>query len=181
METHEDNVAAMYAPFGEYVPKVAKLMIWHIWDMAMRSGTTADEQMDNVAWLARLVTVDRRVMTCISSLPEWQKVRTQLVSVIDTCKSESQTPAMEQRCLDILLPLFKVRFQPNYVFPEKPFHHLWYTMHEENTLVAVHFINADMPNSPFEDVKKFGDYLLRAIEDACKKYPTIREVECGTW
>jgi hypothetical protein len=54
-------------------------------------------------------------------------------------------------------------------------------MHEDNKLVAVHFINADMPDSPFEDVRKFGGYLLRAIEDACMKHPSIREVECGTW
>lgn len=61
METREDKVAAMYVPFGEYVPKVAKLMIGHIWDMTRRSSTSADGQMDRGAWLIRLATVDNPV------------------------------------------------------------------------------------------------------------------------
>jgi hypothetical protein len=159
METQKDSVAAMYAPFGEYVPGVAKLMIWHIWDLARRSGASTDEQMEKVAWLVRLATIDRRALTDIASLPEWQKTRNRVVEVMDACNSERQTPVMEQQCLDMLLPWFRQRFRPDYVFPKQTFHHLWYTMHEDNKLVAVH----------------------RAIENACDKHPSIREVECGTW
>ncbi|MEN6452622.1 MAG: hypothetical protein ABFD10_00070 [Prolixibacteraceae bacterium] len=181
MKTFEDKVAAMYAPLGEYVPKVIRLMLFHIWDLAKRSGTSAGEQFDHVTWLARLVTLDRRVTSKISALPEWIKVRTKLVRLMDECNNECNTSAMEQSGLEMLLPLLKTRFQPNYVFPEQPFHHVWYTMHEENELVAVHFINADMPKSPFEDMEKFAGYLLIAIENACSKFPAIQQVECGTW
>jgi hypothetical protein len=181
MEIHRDNIAAMYAPFSEYVSNVAKLMVWHIWDLTKRSGTTVGEQMENVAWLSRLATLDRRVLTDAASLPEWQKTRDQLINLISKCESKDQTYLMEQQCLNLLLPWFQPKFRDNYIFPEQPFHHLWYTMHEENSLVAVHFINADMPESPFLDIEKFGGYLLRVIENACQKYPTVQEVECGTW
>ena len=181
MKMFEDKVAAMYAPFSEYVPKVTQLMIFHIWDLAKRSGISADEQMKKVAWLARLASLDTRVTTDISSLHEWKKVKSKLCSIIDSCIDESHTSIMEQRGFDILLPSLTPRFQPNYVFPKKSFHHVWYTMHEENKLVAVHFINANMPKSPFEDVKEFASHFLMAIEDACSKFPAIQQVECGTW
>lgn len=182
MKENKDKIAEMYAPFEEYVTNVVKLMIFHIWDKSRHTKTSAIEQFEDVQWLSRLVTLDKRVTENESLLPEWLEIKKELVLLIDNCESsESAINLLEEKGLNLLFPFFKSRFISGYTFPEQPFHHFWYTTHNNNELLAVHFINANMPNSLFSDMKVVATYLLKTIEDAITHFPEIKIVECGTW
>ena len=181
MSVYRDAVAVMYAPFGDYIRKVIPLMLSHIWALTKGLQSTADEQMDNVAWLARLVTLDERARSDPAALPEWMAIKARIVGLIDTHDDADTSAALEETCMEILLPLVTPHFREHPTFPTKPFHCFWYDMHQGDTLVAVHFINADVPESPFADISALASDLRRCIADAVEKYPNTHAVECGTW
>ncbi|CAL1516730.1 hypothetical protein [Chitinophaga sp. MM2321] len=178
-----DSISGMYAPFEKYVANVVPLMLEHAWTMKMEKGTTTLEALMNCAWIGRLITLDTRVIDVVkqTEIPGWIPLQHQLIKRLDQCSGEEQLPGMTHDCMHLLYPVLKERFQDNYHFPSKEFHCWWYTIHDDNTHLALHLVNAYQPGSPFDQLHHFLTTMLKAVEQAVKTYPAIRVVSCGSW
>ena len=180
---YADPVPMLYAPLERYVPPVLRLILLHVWDRKQQEATTTAALLDDCRWLARLVTCDQRVMSpgTEAEIPGWASLKQELVDRIDAADDPVKAEAMAYGCMRLLMPTVGERFIAGYRMPERPFHCWWYTLHRDNTLVAVHLVNADMPDSPLADLPRFARDLLHAMEDARNQHPTITHVECGSW
>ncbi|MFI5132607.1 MAG: hypothetical protein ACHQFX_21565 [Chitinophagales bacterium] len=178
-----DGIAAMYAPLKEYVTKIIPLMMEHAWQQKRAKNTSAFEELLYNGWIGRLITLDTRVLNrdLQNEIPGWPEVREYLIICLDTCKDETQLPAMAHSCMEHIRPILESRFEENYHFHERIFHCWWYTIHDDNTHLALHLINAYQPDSPFDHLNHFLTTMLKAIVQAFAAYPNITIVSCGSW
>ena len=178
-----DDVASMYAPFKTYVSQVVPLMLEHVWSLKMQKRSDCSEELMVNGWLGRLITLDRRVLDHLreEEIPEWPPIRDYLIKKLDECQHKEHVSKMIADCMSVVLPVIQRRFDENYHFPKKPFHCWWFTIHGDETHLALHLINAYQPDSPFEHLDHFTATMLQAIENALSTYAKIRMVSCGSW
>ncbi len=178
-----DAIAAMYAPLKEYVMNVIPLMLEHAWQQKKTKRTSAFEALLYSGWICRLITLDNRVLNrdTQDEIHGWPDIRNYLINCFDECKDETHLPKMVRNCMTVVQPILESRFEENYHFPERMFHCWWYTIHEGNTDLALHLINAYQPDSPFDHLNHFLSTMLQAVEQAVAVYPDIKIVSCGSW
>jgi hypothetical protein len=178
-----DAVAIMYSPFGEYIERLFPLMLEHVWYMKEQGKLPVQDELFRSGWICRLVTLDSRVLDPEkqNEIPGWPEIREYLVRYLAECTKEKQVRGMIDRCMKILLPLLERRFENGCRFPERKFHSWWYTIHDDETHLALHLVNAYQPESPFNHLPHFLNAMLAAVEDAIGYYPAIRIVSCGSW
>jgi hypothetical protein len=178
-----DEVASMYAPFKAYVSQVVPLILEHVWASGMQKKSDCREELMNNGWLGRLVTLDRRVLDRLrqEELAEWPRLRDYLVRSMKACARKEQVPGMITDCMRALMPVLEKRFRQNHSFEKKPFHCWWFTIHDDDTHLALHLINAYQPESPFNHLAHFTATMLQAVEHAFSEYPAITVVSCGSW
>ena len=183
MSDYKDEIASLYAPVGAYVRGVVPLMLQHCWQLARRNETSLLEQLRNSLWLARLVSLDARVLSpeTIAAAGVWPRLESELCTLLDHCDSDADLPAGLDQAMNLLTPHIELRFIDHYRFPQQPFNCWWYTVHHENTLLALHLVNRYMPESPFRHTTQFARDMLRAVTDGLALYPSITTVECGSW
>lgn len=178
-----DQIALLYAPFREYVLSVVPLMLGHIWKQAKLTGNTIEEEIDNSAWVCRLITLDKRVMDneTRNKIDGWGQCMDYIVMSLESCKEELQLQYFIGQLMKGIKPVLDPRFKTGYVFPERQFHCWWYTIHDRDTHLAIHLINAYQPESPFKYLNHFVENMLQAIKHGISNYPNIEKVSCGSW
>jgi hypothetical protein len=178
-----DEIPRLYSPFEQYVKGVIPSMLEHVWQLRMTKGTYAMSELQHCAWIARLITLDKRVLDTQkqNDVPGWIALREDVVRNIERCQNATGVPAMVNACMEAIGPIIEQRFQPQYHFPLRPFHCWWYTIHEEGTHLALHLVNAYQPDSPFRHEQHFITTMLQAVEHAINIYPQIKIVSCGSW
>lgn len=178
-----DPIAAMYAPLREYVMKVIPLMLEHAWRRKTSNGTTAFDELIYSGWVARLITLDTRVLNREqqNDVLGWSEVRDYLIRCLDECSDKSMLYDMQESCMQCVRPIVESRFENDYRFPERTFHCWWYTVHDDNSNVALHLVNAYQPASPFSHIQHFFTTMRRAVQHARSIHPDIKIVSCGSW
>jgi hypothetical protein len=178
-----DVIPAMYAPHEEYILKVIPLMLEHTWQQKKEKNTSAFDELTYSGWIGRLITLDSRVLNkdLQDEIKGWPVVRDYLIKCLDECKDEFQLLVMIENCMKEILPVLQTRFKENYHFPERMFHCWWYTVHDNNTRLALHLVNAYQPGSPFDHLPHFVSTMQEAVEQAIGIYPDIKIVSCGSW
>ncbi|MEP7376890.1 MAG: hypothetical protein ABI675_26055 [Chitinophagaceae bacterium] len=178
-----DAIPVMYAPLKEYVTKVIPLMLEHAWQQKRAKNTSTFEELLYSGWIGRLITLDNRVLNSDlqNEIQGWPEVREYLIKCLDACKDETQLPAMVHSCMKYIQPILESRFEENYHFPKRMFHCWWYTVHDDNTHLALHLINVYQPDSPFDHLNHFLMTMLQAVEQAIAAYSNIKIVSCGSW
>lgn len=178
-----DAIPGMYAPLKEYVTKLIPLVLEHVWQQVNEKKETAPEALLHSGWICRLITLDNRVLNRDkqNEIPGWPPIREYLINQLDKCKDATQVAEMTDSCTQYLLPILETRFVENYHFPKRMFHCWWYTVHDDNTHLALHLINAYQPDSPFDHLNHFLATMLQAVEQATAAYPAIKMVSCGSW
>lgn len=180
---HLDEIALLYSPFENYLSGLVPLMLEHIWQRRNKRGSCYAEELMSAGWLGRLITLDNRVLDAVrqDEIPGWPALRGQIIKNFEDCRSQAQLEEMLGRNTELILEVLSKRFDPDYRFPKRDFDCWWYTIHDQNTHVAVHIVNACQPQSPFEQYEHFVATLSAAVKDAVKKFPLIRAVSCGSW
>ena len=180
---YNDEVASLYAPAQGYVVGVVELMMRHLWQLSKKEGCSVADQFSNVAWLVRLLTIDKRARDTVTEaeVPHWVEICGRLIEILDGCENSGQLDASVNECMSVVIPILEERFVEGYRFEKRDFGCWWYTIHEAETVVAVHLVNAGMPDSPFKDIAGFSGVMLKAIEDAHSRHPKVNLVECGSW
>jgi hypothetical protein len=178
-----DLIPSLYAPCEEYVSDVVPLMLEHIWQQKQDSTATTPELLTASGWICRLITLDKRVLSTTqqNAIEGWPALRDELVYLIDECPGSKSLPILISDLMLIIMPLLKIRFKKNYTFPARQFHSWWYTVHNDNTELALHLVNAYQPASPFDNVNHFLKTMLNAVEHAIELHPGINKVSCGSW
>jgi hypothetical protein len=178
-----DEIAALYAPLKNYVPHVVPLMLQHAWFRKTTQGTTAFDELMHCSWICRLLTLDKRVVDRErhNEIDGWTDLRDYVLASLDACREGHDVPDMIQHCMLRLGPILDQRLEDNYRFPPRAFHAWWYTVHDDNTHLALHLVNAYQPDSPFDHADHFESTMLQAVEDAVQLYPAIEVVSCGSW
>lgn len=178
-----DDVAIMYSPFEGYIGRIASLMLEHIWYLKKNGKSSLADELLRSGWICRLVTLDKRVLNPEKQdeIPGWREIREHLMKSLNECREEAQIPDMLIQCMNILLPILKPRFEKDYRFPERRFHSWWYTIHDDETHLALHLINAFQPESPFDHLPFFLNTMLAAVKHAVNHHPAIQVVSCGSW
>ena len=178
-----DAIPLMYAPLKAYVTNIIPLTLEHTWQQKRKKNSSSFEELLYSGWSCRLITLDDRVLNRDkqNEIPGWPGLRDYLVKCLDECKVETKLPEMIDSCMRLIQPILESRFEENYHFPERMFHCWWYTMHDENTHLALHLVNAYQPESPFDHLYHFLTTMLLAVEQAVAEYPNIKMVSCGSW
>jgi hypothetical protein len=178
-----DVIPTMYAPFEAYITKLFPLMLQHGWQEKQSKKFSSLEALLHSGWICRLITLDKRVLDPEkqNEIPYWPEIRDRLINSLDECKEESHLSKMISDCMQLLMPILQKRVEKNYHFPERNFYCWWYTMHDEDTHLALHLVNAYQPQSPFRHLQHFLTTMLQAVEHALKNYPAIKIVSCGSW
>jgi hypothetical protein len=182
-QSYADVIPVLYAPFEKYITGIIPLMLEHVWQQKNINNSSAVEELLNSGWICRLITLDKRVLDPQRqmAIPHWARVRDDLIHSLDACKDEYQLAEMINYCMKLLMPVLKKRFKKNYRFPGKDFYCWWYTVHDDDTHLALHLINAYQPDSPFDHLDHFVKTMLQAIEQAVAAHPDITIVSCGSW
>jgi hypothetical protein len=178
-----DSIAVLYAPLKNYVPKVLSLMLRHCWqEMRERIMSPADA-LSSCGWLGRLITLDARVpdVEHQHNIRGWSALKEHLVKSLGEYDSEAEFAVFADDFVTSIRPILAERFIENYHFPEQKFYCWWYTIHDNNTHLALHLINAYQPASPFDHLGHFLATMLRAIEHGVAAHPDIEIVSCGSW
>ena len=178
-----DVIPQLYAPFKHYVSALVPLMLEHVWQLKKKNNTSASSEIMNCAWMGRLITLDKRVQDSEkhNDITGWKELKNYLVQCIDDCQTESALPAMTARCMKAVSPIVEKRFIENYYFPKRIFHCWWYTIHDGDTHLAIHLVNAYQPDSPFDHLHHFVSTMLQTVEEAVRVYSNIKVVSCGSW
>lgn len=178
-----DEVALMYAPFRDYVPHVVALMLEHIWGLASKGRATLTDLLIGNGWLGRLITLDKRVLDPIrqEEIRDWPQIRKHLLRSLGDCKSQAQLPEAVHECMRAVMHILEKRFQDDYRFPNTKFNSWWFTIHDNDTHLALHLINGYQPDSPFDHLNHFTATMLEAVEQGLSLYPGLRIVSCGSW
>lgn len=173
----------MYAPLAAYVQGVVPLMLRHSWQRARHNDTSVLEQLRDSLWLARLVSLDSRVLSpeTRAEAGVWPQLESELCALLDQCQSDEDLPASLSQAMNLLAPHITPRFLDHYRFPQRQFNCWWYTVHQENTVIALHLVNRYMPDSPFRHATQFAGEMLAAMTHGLATYPSITTVECGSW
>jgi hypothetical protein len=179
----EDVIAQLYAPLQHYVPGVISLMIRHAWDLHRQKHIPVKEALMDCAWIGRLITLDKRVQDRESRvhIEGWSQLEDAIIARLESCKNKQELDSAVGYCMQLISPVTEKRFQHDYRMPLRKFHCWWYTIHEDETLLAVHLVNAYQPESPFAHLHHFAQTLLMTIEDALASYPRISRISCGSW
>ena len=178
-----DMIPSIYAPFESYVTNVIPLMLQHAWQVKQIKKNSSLEALQHSGWICRLITLDKRVLEPEkqNDIKDWPEIRDRLIIYIDECKAENQLSKMADNCMQLLTPILQKRFHSNYHFPKRDFYCWWYTIHDSETHLALHLVNAYQPDSPFNNLQHFLTTMLHAVEHAVKSYPKINIVSCGSW
>ena len=178
-----DVIPAMYAPFEAYVTKLFPLMLQHAWQQKQSKNISSLEALLNSGWICRLLTLDKRVLDPEkqNEILYWPEIRDRLIDSLDECKEENQVSKMSGDCMELLIPILQKRFEKKYHFPQRKFFCWWYTMHDSDTHLALHLVNAYQPESPIDHLHHFLTTMLQAVEHAVKNYPSIKIISCGSW
>ena len=178
-----DSIAVLYAPLKNYVLQVVPLMLEHIWLSKQKGRTSFSQELLHSGWICRLVTLDKRVLDADqqNGIAGWPEVREALIDHMCVCKDEKGVPGMVARCMDMLRPILEKRFEIGYHFPERDFHCWWYTVHDNDTQLALHLVNAYQPESPFDHLEHFLSTMQKAVLHGTSTYPNIQTVSCGSW
>lgn len=183
MGKHKDEIASLYAPLESYVRGVLPLMLRHSWQQARHHDTPVLDQLRNSLWLARLVSLDTRVLNPKTSAAAgaWPQLEDELCGLLEQCQSDEDLPDCLNQAMLLLTPHVSSRFVEGYRFPQRPFNCWWYTVHKDNTMLALHLVNGYMPESPFEHAACFAQDMLSATTHGLAAHPSITTVECGSW
>lgn len=178
-----DEIATLYAPLENYVPHVVPLMLQHTWFLKATHHMPAMEALMHCSWICRLITLDKRVVDPGQhhAIAGWPDLRDYLVASLDGCRKEADLPEMIRHCMLRIDPILERRLEAGYQFPLRPFHSWWYTVHDEDTHLALHLVNAYQPDSPFDHADHFQRTMLAAVEHALQRFPHIGVVSCGSW
>jgi hypothetical protein len=178
-----DGIPQLYAPLENYVKAVIPLMLEHVWQLKTNNHTSALDELMNCAWIGRLITLDKRVQDkeMQNEIPGWAKIKDRFVKCINNCKAEAELSTMKDACMEPVMPILGQRFQDNYHFPVQVFHCWWYTIHDDNSHLSLHLINAYQPDSPFDQLNHFLLTMLKAVEHAASIYSSLKIVSCGSW
>lgn len=183
MKENLDKIATIYSPFTNYVSNILPLMLKHVWQLYKLEDIEINSAMNHCAWISRLITLDNRVLdkNKESEIENWLSVKKQLLNHIEECKESKDLELMINDCMSIISPIVSSRFQNSYKFDPKPFHCWWYTIHEEEKMIALHLINAYQPQSPFDHLLHFASTMKLAVEEGLNKFPHLDSVTCGSW
>lgn len=178
-----DAIPMLYAPLESYVKGIIPLMLEHAWQLKKKSHSSAQDELANCAWIGRLITLDKRVQDSKKQkeIPGWIEIKNHLVKCMESCQCEAELSTMADACMEMVSPIIAHRFQKDYRFSLRPFYCWWYTVHNNNTNLALHLVNAYQPESPFDHLHHFLTTMLQAVEHAVSFYPTIQTVSCGSW
>jgi hypothetical protein len=182
-DEHLDVIAVLYAPFEKYLNGLIPLMLEHIWKRKNKRGSSYFEELMHTGWLCRLITLDKRVLDPFTQeqIAGWGELKSQIITNFENCRTERDLDKMIQKNSEQIFPVINKRFDSDYSFPQREFGCWWYTVHDDETHVAVHLINAYQPQSPFRQLEHFVRTLFFALEDAVSKFPSLRKVSCGSW
>lgn len=178
-----DAIAVMYAPLEEYVSNIIPLILQHVWQQKKIKNSSLFEELMCSGWLGRLITLDNRVLNRNKQdeITGWPEIRKYLIQCIDDCCDENGIASMIDNCMRKIHPRLEKHFIGNYHFPRRKFHCWWYTIHDDDTHLALHLVNAYQPESPFDHLGHFQETMLQAVQEALAAYPTISTVSCGSW
>lgn len=174
---------SLYEAHEEYVTEVIKLMVFHIWDLARCGTMPVIQGLDEVAWLYRLTTFNngRQPLQEGFDNPPWLEMKAKLADIMKSCTDPTSSNSIEEKCLEMLMPHLEPKFEKDSRRSENKFHCWMYGMNDDKTMASVHIVNADKPDSPFADVKRFASDLLHLAEDAVTQHPTCTTIECCSW
>lgn len=178
-----DNIPILYAPLDAYVTGVMPLMLEHVWWRQNNNYGSAHQELRHSAWIGRLITLDNRVQDPLkeNEVAGWAEMRDELIGNIERCKNQGDCGAMIKDCMQLVMPVVESRFLKKYSFPQMEFYCWWYTLHDDNTHIALHLVNAYQPESPFDQLDHFVSTMLKAVEEALSIHPEIKKVSCGSW
>ena len=178
-----DAIPVMYAPLKEYVRHIIPLMLEHVWYQKKIKSSSSFEELMHSGWIGRLITLDNRVLNKDNQdeIEGWSQTKDYLIQCLEECSNETGLATMTDNCMKVVQPILEKRFVANYNFPKRMCHCWWYTIHDDNTHIALHLINAYQPDSPFDHLNHFIATMLQAVEHAMGAYPTIKIVSCGSW
>jgi hypothetical protein len=180
---YADPIPSIYAPHAAYINGIMPLMLRHAWQQ-IRDGQLQPEQaLSHNAWIIRLITLDTRVLHTVkqNEIPGWIQLRERLLEQLAVFNAESDVPNRINACEQLLQPFLAARFIDQYRFPRRKFQCWWWTIHDDNTHLALHLVNAYQPDSPFQHLRHFATTMLQAIEDGRKQYPWVSVISCGSW
>jgi hypothetical protein len=177
-----DRIPSMYSAFGSYVINVIPLMLDHARQEVQQKNITAEQALLQSGWIGRLITLDTRVLHAErqDDVPGWAVVRDTLIDCIRE-RADERFVEYRNRSIEFLQPLLASRFIEGYQFPKQKFHCWWWTIHDDETNLALHLINAYQPSSPFQNLGHFLQTMLEAVGDAIAHHPRIKYVSCGSW
>ena len=183
IDPHTDDIASLYAPLETYVGSVVPLMLQHARQLAYSKQTPLRNQLRQCQWLARLVSVDSRVVDDKSrcEVGLWMQLEERLCSLLEAVSDDDTGADAMNAAMALLRPHLKERYIADYRFPKRPFNCWWYTVHQQNTRLALHLINAYMPDSPFKHAAEFAADMLKATLHGIDEFPSVNSVECGSW
>lgn len=178
-----DKISVLYAPLETYVTGVMPLMFQHVWWRQNNNYGTALQELRLCAWIGRLITLDNRVQDPLkeNDVAGWVEIRNELIGKMERCKKRSDCATMIKDCMQLVMPVLESRFVKKYTFPQMEFYCWWYTLHEDNTHMALHLVNAYQPESPFDHLDHFISSMFKAVDDAVGIHPEIKKVSCGSW
>lgn len=178
-----DEIPVMYAPMREYVLRLMPLMLEHAWQQKEQRSVPAIEALHHCGWIGRLITLDNRVLNHErqDEIQGWTELRQFLTESLERCKKAVAVPEMLAQCMQRISPILEKRFVQDFRFPERQFHCWWYTIHDDNTHLALHLINAYQPGSPFDHLDHFLFTMFQAFRHGIAAYPGISVVSCGSW
>ena len=177
-----DKIPQLYAPLRGYISGVLPLMLEHAWQLKSKNHFSAEDALNSCGWIGRLITLDTRVLdkSRQNEIPGWLSLKLQLLKCIDS-GNEKTIAAGIRECMKLVDPIIEQRFVKDYHFPPRLFHCWWYTIHANNTKLALHLVNAYQPASPFDNLHHFLFTMLQAIDHAIIVYPAIDVISCGSW
>lgn len=178
-----DKVAALYAPLKPYIENVIPLMLKHTWILKNKFDNDAEYQLRQSLWVCRLITLDSRIIDFEKEdrIEGWESLRGKIIKQINNCTSSNNLERMTNNIMNLLNPILHKNYIDGYCIPPREFRSWWYSIHEQETMVAVHIINSYQPESPFSHLKSFSGNLLRAVLDAMNTNERITTVQCGSW
>lgn len=91
------------------------------------------------------------------------------------------TQNMERKCFELLFPYLEPRFYPD-SRPKKWAFNCWmYNTSAKNSIINLHFVNAERPRSPFSNLRRLVCDQLRAIRHAMDAHPESHTVRFTSW
>jgi hypothetical protein len=178
--------------WSDYVEGVVRLMIWHVWDRSQDAVDEASvlEDLDQRVDIMRKTTLfDGRhpAAGLDPPVPAWDLLKAELAERIYRVGSTADTHALEEDCWLLLKPVIEPKLGEYRKTLEsvkaRPYKCWSFQLKGEPPgEVALHFVNAYQPLSPFRDCHRdLVDCLRRLLEEVTAVHPEIEKVRCGSW